>query len=81
MTFSTLRGPHFIKNNAIFEFLVKKYVDIGGSKFSKMWIFRVKKVEKVDFSLFLRKNDFIDFFQPEKSAFLKIRTHLYRRIF
>jgi len=32
-------------------------------------------------SLFLQKNDFIDFFQPEKSALLKIRTHLYRRIF
>ena len=31
------------KNKVIFEFLVKKYVDIGGSEFSKMWIFGVKK--------------------------------------
>ena len=33
------RGPLFQKNKVIFEILVKKYVDIGGSEFSKKWIF------------------------------------------
>ena len=36
--FYPLRGPLFQKNNAIFEFLVKFYVDIGGSEFWKMWV-------------------------------------------
>ena len=32
--FYPLRGPLFLKNKVIFEILVKKYVDIGGSEFS-----------------------------------------------
>jgi len=35
--------PKTLKNKVIFEILVKKYVDIGGSEFSKMLIFRVEK--------------------------------------
>jgi len=41
--------PPNVKNKVIFEFLVKKYVDIGGSKYSKIRIFRFKKRRKKSF--------------------------------
>ena len=70
-----------MKNSMIFEFLDKKYVDISGSEFPKMWILRVKYVENVNFSVKMTKNGLFDVFNPPKSIFMKIQTNLYRRIF
>ena len=42
-----------------------------GPNFFKMWIFRVKKVEKDYSSSFLRKMDFFDVFDSKNPHFLK----------